>query len=99
MDLRLAKSLKNLKRDFPLNRPVNVRTFDKISCRERGRLFGCMFVRNDRFIIWIERNQDIAVQIDTLWHEWTHCILWPKSKTHRGQFWPVYGRIFHHYQD
>lgn len=99
MDLRLSRALRKLKRDFPLSCPVRVRTVEKLVCSERGRLFGCMEKHGDMFTIHIERHPDISVQIDTLWHEWAHCLLWPKSKNHRGQFWPVYGRIFSHYQD
>lgn len=100
MHADLSLSLRHLKRDFPLSRPVRVRTYDSVRDEEGTRLFGCASLRNGVFLIMIERHADMSVQIDTLWHEWTHCLIWPRCRRrHSKHFWRVYGQIYSHYQD
>lgn len=100
MDDRLRKWSTKLKRDFPLRGPVEIRTVQHLICKERGRLFGTADLLGTTFRITIERHPDISVQIDTLWHEWTHCLLWPRCRMrHSKAFWTQYGRIYSFYQD
>lgn len=101
MHVRLRREIRSLKRDFPLRCPVSVRTFEGLhthGCKEK--IFGCVQKGPPTFEIWLERNMDVFVQIDTLWHEWTHCLLWPRCRVRHSQaFWDTYGRIYRHYQD
>ena len=99
MDTRLLRALRKLKRDFPLRYPVRVKTSEVLT-QDGHRLFGCVNKVNGVFAIVIQRHPDVSVQIDTLWHEWTHCLLWPQCKyRHSSRFWATYGRIYSHYQD
>lgn len=99
MDHRLRDAVRNLDRDFPLRDAVQVRTVATLICPYRGRLFG-MAERPKWFVITIQRHADMSVQIDTLWHEWTHCLVWPDCREkHDERFWRTYGRIYSHYQD
>lgn len=100
MDSGLASVLRDLKRDFPLPHPVQVRTLDVVRFHDGSEIHGYATLRRDRFLIVIERHPDISVQIQTLWHEWTHCLIWPRCRRRHSQnFWRVYGQIYSHYQD
>ncbi len=95
---RLWHNLRKLKRDFPLSKPVEVRTFGTLMDGE-DRLFGTAELVGNRYKIQIARF-DESTMIDTLWHEWTHCLLWPRCRyRHTKTFWTAYGRIYSHYQD
>lgn len=100
MHVRLLRNLKKLKRDFPLNLPVRVSTFKKLTNHSNDRLFGAAAKVNGVYEIYIQRHADISIQIDTLWHEWVHCLLWPRCRLrHSAAFWSVYGKIYSRYQD
>lgn len=101
MHIRVLRTLRTLKRDFPLPHPVRVRTVETLML-DGHRLFGCMTMtkNDDVFLITLQRHPDISVQVDTLWHEWSHCLLWPRCKyRHSARFWAAYGQIYSHYQD
>lgn len=100
MDVRLQRWVVKLKRDFPLSLPVRVRTHEVLVNSENHRLFGLVHKDEAGFHIQIQRHADVSVQIDTLWHEWTHCLIWPRCTVrHSKLFWETYGRLFAHYQD
>ena len=106
MHIRLRKYVAKLKRDFPLkSASIRVRTAkillgDPDKKGKRHRIFGTACRYEDYDLIIIERHADLSIQIDTLWHEWTHLILWPKCKyRHTKLFWCKYGEIYHHYLD
>ena len=100
MQLGVRRAMARLKRDFPLSRPVQVRTLERLVCGKGHRLFGTANLIGERFVITLQRHADISVQIDTLWHEWTHCLIWPRCKyRHSSRFWMTYGQIYSHYQD
>lgn len=97
---RLWKHLRNLKRDFPLGRPVSVRTHKSLVDHENNRIYGSADLIDDSFRINILRHEDESVCIETLWHEWVHCLLWPRCKfRHSKIFWECYGKIYTKYQD
>ncbi len=100
MDQRLRAAMCKLKRDFPLNGPVRVQTVDELVNDKNEQLHGCAWKDEDMFHIAIQRHVDISVQIHILWHEWTHCLVWPRCiYRHSARFWRVYGQIYSHYQD
>ena len=100
MLLKVRRHIAKLKRDFPLDLPVRVRTFKKLVNHSNDRLFGAAAKLNGHYEIYIQRHADASVQIDTLWHEWAHCLLWPRCRLrHSAAFWAVYGKIYSHYQD
>lgn len=100
MDIRVRRAMAKLKRDFPLSRQVRVQTVERLVCEKGHRLFGTANLIGERFVITLQRHIDISVQIDTLWHEWTHCLVWPRCKyRHSARFWMAYGQIYSHYQD
>jgi len=97
---KLWRNLRKLKRDFPLNRVVSVRTYTVLTDSDGNRLYGCMDKINEEFKICLLRHDDVSIMIDTLWHEWTHALLWPRCRfRHSKQFWQTYGKIYALYQD
>lgn len=97
---KLWRYLRKLKKDFPLRAPVRVRTKPDLTTDEGHGIFGCAVFHRGVFTIHINRNDDESVMIDTLWHEWTHCLLWPQcSRRHSKRFWQVYGEIYQRYLD
>lgn len=100
MHLGLQRAIRKLKRDFPLRLPVQVRTYEVLICKDRGRLFGTAEQVGNVFKICIQRHVDVSIQIDTLWHEWAHCLIWPRCRVrHTKLFFITYGEIYSHYQD
>lgn len=98
MNTRVRKYLNKLKRDFPLRKPIRVRTYDTVTNFFGDKIFGTIQDKGDRFEIWLLRHQDEDVMIDTLFHEWTHALLWPKcTSKHTDLFFKAYGAIYRHY--
>lgn len=96
---KLWRCLRDLKRDFPLRHPVSVRTHEALTDSDGHRLFGCVTRGESAFRILLARG-DVSVMIDTLWHEWTHALLWPRcTQRHSKAFWTQYGKIYARYQD
>ncbi len=97
---KLQKYLRKLKRDFPLRRPVKVRTYESIVGADGGILYGVIQDKGEYFEIWIRRCPDEAIMVDTLFHEWCHAMLWPKcSRKHTDLFFKTYGQVYRHYLD
>jgi hypothetical protein len=79
---------------------VQVRTVERLVSDEGHRLHGTAELIGDVFRITIARHEDVSVQIDTLWHEHTHCLLWPRCKyRHSKKFAETYFAIYRHYLD
>jgi len=99
MDIEVLRYCRNLKRDFPLKYPVRVRTAPNLNYRGLP-LYGATYLTSGIFTIYLLREAEVTIQIDTLWHEWAHCLLWPKYQyRHTRVFWHTYGRIYSLYQD
>ena len=85
-----------LKKDFPLNHPVSIRTFKTIKDECGHRLFGDCELVNGKFLIRIERGEDESVAIDTIFHEWCH-VLVGIEHGHNRRFWDQYGAVYRFY--
>jgi hypothetical protein len=93
---------KQLKNDFPYHKKVVVRTVPyKTLLQDGRRIYGyCEYKpKTDSFIIVIERNVEIAIMIDILWHEYSHVLTWDTIKMHCNKFWKQYGEIYRKYLD
>lgn len=90
------KYLTRLKRDFPLDRPVSVRTYANLKCSEGQRMFGLCSLNSAGFLIKISHADD-AVAVDTLLHEWAHALLWEIDQSHNRRFWDQYAKIYRFY--
>jgi hypothetical protein len=100
MDVRLEHAVESLKRDRPLPKRVSVIVVPSIDPTCASNRYGEMNLFKRGFQIKIWDHVDIGVQIDTLWHEWAHCLLYPKCKyRHSKLFWTTYGRIYSRYLD
>jgi hypothetical protein len=52
------------------------------------------------FVIDVEQSPDPSVSIDTLFHEWGHCLTWPwTGEEHSQEFFKACGRIYQRYVD
>lgn len=98
------KRVNQLKQDFPANVPVAVNTkpFGQV-LSEGKRMYGLCswYGPNNGYRITIERNQDVSIMLDTLWHEYAHALVGvPERKPHPlGKYWRTYGKIYNYYQD
>lgn len=101
---RFWKRAAALKRDFPVDLAVSIRTVpyktlkDENGCRIRGQ---CIFYDDNISVrLLIERHTDVSTMIDVLWHEWTHIRHgMPQRKDHPLEFWKEHGRIANFYND
>ncbi len=99
MTPKVRKYLRLLKRDFPLRKPVKVRTYPKLK-HDGYELHGTCDLISGVYRISLSRNFTESENIETLWHEYVHALLWPRCKyRHSKAFWECYGRIYRHYQD
>lgn len=101
MTPKVHRYIRKLKQDFPLRFPVSVRTYPKLVCVDgKTKLHGtCEFI-NGKFRISLSRKCTESEMIDTLWHEWAHCLLWPRCKfRHTKRFAEQYFAIYRKYLD
>lgn len=97
---KVWKYLRWLKRDFPLQIPVIVRTYPEIKDHSGHDLHGTCDLVNGVFRICLSRKYDEASMVETLWHEWTHCLVWPRCKyRHTRRFSDQYFAIYRKYLD
>lgn len=93
---RWRKLISSLKSNFPTHWNVSVRTKPKGKVKIEGhRCFGyCQWMPDGSALIAIEKHEDHAVMIDTLFHEYAHAFVGPpKNKHHPQLFWVMYGKI------
>lgn len=99
---RFWASVRDLKRDFPVDMTVSIRTKPHGTIKiDKHRCFGLCHFKDDGSIqILIERG-DESVMIDTVRHEWAHARTGsPKTKNHPiTTFWMEHGRIVNFYND
>jgi hypothetical protein len=88
--------VRRLKKDFPLNHSVSIRTFKTIKDENGHRLFGDCELVNGKFLIRIARSSDESVMIDTFWHEISHALVGVEHG-HKRCFWDQYSKIYRHY--
>lgn len=99
MTPKMHKFLRKLKRDFPLRKPVRVRTYKNLTC-EGYKIYGSFRDNGDTYEISIARHEDESIMIDTLFHEWCHAMLSPKCTVrHTDLFFKTYGQVYRHYLD
>lgn len=100
MTPKVRKYLRLLKRDFPLRKPVKVRTQPRIFNEKGEELHANCDLVNEVFLIGISRKFTESEQIESLWHEWTHCRIWPHCKyRHTKRFSDQYFAIYRKYLD
>lgn len=103
------KWLGELKERVPLNKPVTVRRIKRpilakcASAKTPDKLepqLGTTDLVNGKFLIQISAVESKATQIDTLVHEWAHCVAYEaqrKSKTvwtHDALFGLAYAQVY-----
>lgn len=99
MTPKVRKYLRLLKRDFPLRKPVQVRTCEELK-QDGHVIHGTCDLVGDVFRISLSRKFTESEQIETLWHEWTHALIWPHCKyRHTKRFSDQYFAIYRKYLD
>ena len=92
-----------LQKDFPIDKKVVIRTKPHKQLYLYGsRSYGyCTYSeKKDRFTIWVERNNDVAAMVETLWHEYAHAMTWTKvTRNHCRRWTDAYGKIYRRYMD
>jgi len=87
---RWERTKRWLRRHYSIPFPVSVKLAPKLVDQAE-----CIF-SDDRFIIRICRERSFELRIDSLLHEWAHCMTWfgLDNKDH-GEVWSiVYGRLY-----
>jgi hypothetical protein len=90
------KYVARLKQDFPLDRPVSVRTYAKLNDASGARLFGDCSLNSKGFLLRVAHG-DEAVCVDSIFHEWSHALLWDADQSHKRRFWDQYSKIYRFY--
>lgn len=95
--------VKCLKKDFPADIPVSVRTYPSGSVVRKGvryRGWSSFWEGRSGITIHIERNSDVESMVERLFHEWAHVYHGePCRKEHPLEWWKAHGRIVNHYID
>lgn len=76
-----------LKKNFPLDKKVSIWFVDY------KRYFGATFDLGDRFVIKIAKRLDWDTMVDTLYHEWAHCLTFDIHPDHSRSWACAYGKI------
>ena len=89
-----------LRRNFPCSMPVKVRRckMPLIGDGSDAREFGDAQVKDNYYQIRINQDHDIYVQLDTLMHEWAHCLVnWTDDEDksdHTDEWGETYATIY-----
>lgn len=82
-----------LHRNFPAEQPITVRS----KSLKKRKLCGETVYHKRWFTIYIHRNQCLNLRIDTLIHEWSHCLVWhgaEASEDHSSEWGIQYAKIY-----
>lgn len=79
--------IKNLRTYYPVSVPVVVRRVKMKDCA-RTNFNGC------RFSITINKDQPSIGLIDSLLHEWSHCLAIEEAYQHDGRWSIIFGEIY-----
>lgn len=99
-DLRRFQRLRRrLSNDFPPPCRVVVKLVEKGTIRDENdcRLFARAIPYSKSWLILIERSDDISVSLDSLIHEWSHCLAPPVRKSHHERWNKMRNKIERHY--
>jgi Zn-dependent peptidase ImmA (M78 family) len=81
-----------LKKNFPLDRPVYIRTM-KMPYSNKTRTdrdYGDANEYDTHFLIRINKDSELVAQKDTLMHEYAHCMAgWDDAETAHSKEWGV----------
>jgi hypothetical protein len=95
--------LRVLRGDFAPEYPVKIKRVHKDIIGPDAPYGLAYLVNEDKpkdkryFIIWINRGHIWKVQLDTILHEWAHCLTWhqcPYGKDHGDIFARKYGVLY-----
>ena len=70
-------------------------------CRVPQKNCGDCLRRKDRFLVRVDRNQPLQVQLDTLVHEFAHAIAyleWENTEDHGPEFGVAYASCYRIYE-
>lgn len=93
-ETKWRKTLYWLRRNFPIEHGVKVR---RTICPKFGETFE---YSNSRTLwIYIDNKTDFDVQMDTLLHEWAHCVIWdiPSIYEHSPEWGVTYAKIYNQF--
>jgi hypothetical protein len=88
-----------LQATWPCPIPVKIVMVDEIKGQDKGTVGLCDYQPEPQphATVYITAGEPLAWQIDTLFHEWTHCVqvpfIHPWSEDHDAEFWLMFGRI------
>lgn len=97
--LTLRQFGNELRRKFPSDRPIKVRT-TKMPYSNRTekilRDYGDTQDKNAHYLIRINKDSDLSIQKDTLMHEWAHCLAgWDNEHNAHSREWGIwYSKIY-----
>ncbi len=84
-----------LRREFPAQHKVRIRSV-KMKDYDGEAIFQNQS-RYKQFLIRINRNKPLATKLDTLLHEWAHCLTWfgAEQEEHHSDEWGLwYAKIY-----
>jgi len=91
-------TLRWLRRNFPVEFPVSVRSCDMKDCGDTT-----FSDKTQDFKVRIRGNQSLSLKLDTVLHEWAHVITWFgaefQTEAHGGEWGIAYARIYRTFLD
>ncbi len=90
------RTIRWLRRNFPSNLPVRVRSERMVSFKYCGDTTYSEDANN--FKVRIRRSQSHSSKIDTLLHEWSHILTWfgaeSEHEDHSGEWGLIYAKLY-----
>jgi hypothetical protein len=96
--------LRTLRRDFPTDYPVKVKRVHRTIIGGTPPYYGTAHLVNEDkpkekryYLITINNSHPWKVQLDTILHEWAHCLTWfqcPEDSDHPDIFARKYGVLY-----
>jgi hypothetical protein len=90
------KTIAWLKRNFPAQRPVYVKS------KSIKKFHGLTDLITGYFLIEISRKQSYELRVDALLHEWAHCLTWfsaEETAEHSAEWGIDYAKIIRTFEE
>lgn len=105
---RCKQALRWMQHEWPCGRPIRIRWVKELIDPDDGEAFDADTLRHgNELVIRMSRrrNRTYYSAIDTLIHEYAHCLLWgmasveehPRLRHHPAALWAQYGEIRDHW--
>lgn len=87
--MKLKTAIRRLEKFCPLDRPVEVQIVKRVPWWADSQQYP------DRYVIRLDGQLDGTGLLDTLAHEWAHCMVWGRTRVDHGELtFRAYSRTY-----